>query len=120
MPRPITISINLSKIDKQYLHTGKTGDKYLNIALFENRNGVGQYGDTHFATQDIPKEARDRGYKGAIIGNAKFPQDDDRPRREPERQTRQAERPARDYPLRGDREQKAPRRDDPDDPPFDF
>jgi hypothetical protein len=71
MARPITVSINVTKILKQYLHEGKNG-KYLNLAIFENRDGPGKYGDTHYVIQDIPKEARDRGEKGPIIGNCKM------------------------------------------------
>lgn len=67
--RPSKIKIDVTKIDKSHLYKGAKGT-YLNCALFENRDGPGQYGDTHFITQEISKEARDRGEKGAIIGNA--------------------------------------------------
>jgi hypothetical protein len=64
-------SINVTLIDKTYLFTGKKG-KYLNIVLWENRDGPDQYGNTHYITQDVGKEAREKGIKGPIIGNAKM------------------------------------------------
>lgn len=105
MGRPITISINVSKIDKQYIYEGKSG-KYLNIAVFENRDGPDKYGNTHYCVQDLPKEARDQGVKGAIIGNAKFPDASDAPARRGngDRFSRPPERqPSRDYKMAGRR-----------------
>lgn len=66
----ITAKLNVSKIDKAHLFAGKNG-KYLDIVLFQNKAGVDQYGNDGFVTQGISKEARDRGEKGAIIGNWK-------------------------------------------------
>jgi hypothetical protein len=65
-----TAKINVSKIDKAALFEGKNG-KYLDIVLFENRDGTDQYGNDGFVVQDIPKERRDAGEKGPIIGNWK-------------------------------------------------
>ena len=61
------IKINVEKIDKQYLFKGEKGT-YLDLVLFESPNQ--QYGDTHMVVQSIPKEERDKGIKGAIVGNA--------------------------------------------------
>lgn len=72
MPKPITISINVTKILKDYIYEGKSG-KYLNLVLFENKDGPDQYGCTHVVKQDLGKEAREKGIKGPILGNAKFP-----------------------------------------------
>ena len=69
MAKPITLKINVTRIDKNLLYKGKSGT-YLDIVLFENKNGVGQFGDTHFATQSVSKEQRLAGVKGPIIGNA--------------------------------------------------
>ena len=66
----ITCKINVTRIDKQYLFEGKTG-KYLDIALMTNKDGPDQYGNDGFIIQDIPKEKRDAGEKGPIIGNWK-------------------------------------------------
>jgi hypothetical protein len=72
MPKPSTIRIDVMKIDKTALHPGKDGAKYLNLAIFENRDGPDKYDNTHFVVQDLPKERRDKGEKGAILGNAKI------------------------------------------------
>jgi hypothetical protein len=111
MSKPITISINLSKLDKRYFHEGKNG-KYLNLAMFQNRDGAGTYGDTHYLVQDIPKEARDRGERGAIVGNAKVPDDDSGSRGSADRGF--SKPPARDYKI-GQRQQTAA-----DEEAFDF
>lgn len=63
--------INVTKILKEHLFTGKNGAKYLDIALHDNRDGTDQYGNDGFITQSVSKEARERGEKGPIIGNWK-------------------------------------------------
>ena len=65
-----SLSINTGKIDKTALYEGRNG-KYLNLTLFENRDGPDQYGNDGFIVQDIGKDRRDRGEKGPIIGNWK-------------------------------------------------
>lgn len=87
MARPIKIKINVTKILKEYIFEGKNG-KYLNLVAFPNRNGTGQYGDTHFVSQDLPKEARDEGVQAPILGNLTLPEDEAPPRQ----QTRPAPR----------------------------
>ncbi len=72
MAKPITIRIDVKKILKEHLYEGKNGAKYLNLAIFENRDGLDRFGNSHYVVQDIPKEARDRGEKGPILGNAKI------------------------------------------------
>lgn len=94
MSKPITARIDLSKIAKEHIFNGKNGAKYLNVAIFPNRDGVSQYGDSHFITQDIPKEARDAGERGAIIGNLKMP-DADSPR--PQRPQQQRQQPVQGH-----------------------
>ena len=66
-----TLKINCTRIDKAHLYQGKNG-KYLDVILFENKNGPDQYGNTHMAVQSISNEARDRGERGPIIGNARI------------------------------------------------
>ena len=61
------IKINVEKIDKQYLFKGEKGT-YLDLVLFESKTQ--QYGDTHMVVQSIPKEERDKGERGPIVGNA--------------------------------------------------
>lgn len=87
MARPIKIKVNVTKILKQYIFEGKNG-KYLNLVAWPNKNGTGQYGDTHFVSQDLPKEARDEGIQAPILGNLTLPEDEAPPPRQ------QAARPA--------------------------
>lgn len=68
MNKPSKIKINVLKILKEHLFKGQKGT-YLDCAIWPNKNGTGEYGDTHYITQEISKEARDRGEKGAIIGS---------------------------------------------------
>jgi len=75
MARPIKIKINVTKILKQYIFEGKNG-KYLNLVAWPNKNGTGQFGDTHFVVQDLPKEARDEGIQAPILGNLTMPEDE--------------------------------------------
>jgi hypothetical protein len=88
MARPIKIKINVTKILKDYIFEGKNG-KYLNLVAWPNKNGTGQYGDTHFVSQDIPKEARDSGVQAPILGNLTLPEEEAAFRQ----QTRPAPRP---------------------------
>jgi hypothetical protein len=67
----IRASINITKIDKSKLFAGKNGT-YLDIALLENRNGPDQYGNNFMIVQETTKEEREKGIKGAILGNGKF------------------------------------------------
>jgi hypothetical protein len=72
----ITCKIDATKIDKQYLFKGKTREDgtaplYLDIALIENRDGVDQYGNHGFIAQSVPKDVREAGVKGPILGNFK-------------------------------------------------
>ena len=66
----ITARIDVSKINKEWLYTSpKTGAKYLNIVLWETPDD--KYGNDYRVTQEVPKEARDAGKRGEILGNAK-------------------------------------------------
>lgn len=64
-----TASIDVTKIQKHLLYPGKNGAKYLKIAIISNRDGVSQYGDTHFVVESLNKEQEQAGEKGSIIGN---------------------------------------------------
>ena len=73
----ITCKIDVTKINKDFIFTGKVNKegktpKYIDLTLIENKQGVDQYGNAGFVAQSIPKEARDRGEKGAILGNYKI------------------------------------------------
>lgn len=66
----INVKINCNKIDKAKLYKGEKGT-YLNVTLLPNKEGTDQYGNDYMVVQDIGKEARDAGEKGAILGNAR-------------------------------------------------
>lgn len=66
----ITAKIDVTKILKEHLFTGKKG-KYLDICLMPNRDGKSEFGDDYFITQGVSKEARERNERGPIIGNAR-------------------------------------------------
>ena len=64
----IRVKIDVTKIDKERLFRGQKGI-YCDITLIETPND--QYGNDYVAVQDLGKEAREAGEKGAILGNAK-------------------------------------------------
>lgn len=65
---PIKIKINVGKIDKTALFKGEKGT-YLDVVLWETPDS--QYGDDYRVVQDLPRERRDAGEKGEILGNGK-------------------------------------------------
>ena len=70
--RPIKLKIDVKKIIKAHLFAGAKGT-YLDCAVWPNRDGPDQYGNTHYVVQEISKEAREAGEKGPIIGNLTLP-----------------------------------------------
>jgi hypothetical protein len=64
----IRIKIDVTKVDKARLFKGKKGT-YLDATLIESRDS--KFGDDYFIVQDVSKEERAEGVKGAIIGNAR-------------------------------------------------
>lgn len=66
----INFSINLDKIDKSKIITGKKG-KYLNLTLGSNRDGEDQYGNTHYVYQSQTKEEREAKNDKVYLGNGK-------------------------------------------------
>ena len=64
----ISLSINVSLINKERLFQGKKG-QYLDLVLIETPNS--EYGD-YMAVESISKEERDAGNKGTILGNGKI------------------------------------------------
>ena len=65
-----TASLNLSKIDKDKLFTGKNGDKYLNIVIWDNEK-KDEYGNDFAIQQQLSKEDREAGAKAIYLGNGK-------------------------------------------------
>jgi hypothetical protein len=68
IPKAINASINLKMIDKSQILEGKKGS-YINIRLVNTPDS--EYGYDYMVTQDIPKELRDQGLKGPILGNGR-------------------------------------------------
>lgn len=66
----ISMSINVTRINKERIKLGKNG-KYLDLVLFENKNGKDQYGNDGFVSESVTKDEREQGVKGAILGNWK-------------------------------------------------
>jgi len=64
----ITISLNLSKIPKEKITTGKDGCKYVNITLNE-RKAPDKFGNTHFVAMYKTKEERNE--QTVYIGSGK-------------------------------------------------
>jgi len=65
----ITAKIDVLKVDKEKLFKGEKG-LYLDIALIPSPNSA--YGDDYMVVQSVTKEEREKGIKGAILGNAKI------------------------------------------------
>lgn len=65
----IRVKIDVTKIDKTKLFKGAKGT-YLDLTLFETPDS--KYGDDYRVVQDLGKDARARGEKGAILGNGKI------------------------------------------------
>ena len=63
--------MDVTKIDKARLFKGAKGT-YLDYVMFENEK-PDDYGNDFVVRQAVSKEDRERGVKGAIIGNAKYP-----------------------------------------------
>jgi hypothetical protein len=64
----IRLKLNCSAISKPHLFKGAKG-VYLDVTLIETP--ADKYGNDFVAVQDLGKEARERGEKGPILGNAK-------------------------------------------------
>lgn len=66
----VRLKIDVTKIDKATLFKGAKGT-YLDATAFIDLDNQNQYGDNGFITQDVSKEARESGERGAILGNVK-------------------------------------------------
>jgi hypothetical protein len=87
----IKIKLDVSKIPKEKIFIGQKG-KYLDLVLFDNRNGPDQYGNDGFISVDTTKEEREAGEKGVIVGNWKHI--GTKPQPAPARTQSQGRRPA--------------------------
>ena len=66
----VSLRIDVSKIEKERLYKGQKG-VYLDATAFIDLDELDQYGNSGMITQDVSKEERDAGTKGAILGNTK-------------------------------------------------
>lgn len=66
----IAASINLSKVDKTKFFINKQGEKCLDVVLLESKER--KFDNDFMVVQGLPKQDRDAGLKGAILGNAKY------------------------------------------------
>jgi hypothetical protein len=57
IPKSISISIDLNKIDEQYIIQGKNGARYVDLKLVNSPDN--QYGSDYFVSQGLPKNVRD-------------------------------------------------------------
>lgn len=65
----ILAKINVSLIDKAKLFEGKKG-RYLDVCLVETPDD--RFGNDFVIFQSVSKEERERGIKGAILGNGRI------------------------------------------------
>jgi hypothetical protein len=63
----ITLSIDVTKIDKTRIAKGK----YLDLTCVENKGGRDDYGNDGFVTQKATKEEREQRVRMPILGNYK-------------------------------------------------
>ena len=66
----LTISIDVTKIEKERLYKGAKGT-YLNLTTFVDLNEKDKYDNNGFIAQSVTKEERDQGVKAPILGNVK-------------------------------------------------
>lgn len=67
----VAVKIDVTKIDKERLFKGAKGT-YLDATVFVDLGEADQYGNHGMITQDVSKEERQSGTKGAILGNVKI------------------------------------------------
>ena len=64
----IRVKIDVKKIEKARLYQGTKGT-YLDATVFIEVDQKDQYGNNGMITQDVSKDERQQGVKGAILGN---------------------------------------------------
>jgi len=65
----IKISVNLSKLPKEKITTSKNGEKWINLILWENKDGEDKFGNTHSLTVSKTKEEKEK--PNIFCGNGK-------------------------------------------------
>lgn len=66
----VSLKIDVSRIEKARLFKGAKGT-YLDATVFVDIYEADQYGNHGMITQNVTKEERDAGTRGAILGNCK-------------------------------------------------
>jgi len=79
---PISIKIDVTKIDKAALYKGAKGT-YLTLTVWPNKDGRNQYGDDAIVKQDLGRDRRDE--KPEIIGNARIIERKNDPQPQPQK-----------------------------------
>jgi hypothetical protein len=77
---PLSIKIDVTKIDKEALFKGAKGT-YLTLTVWPNKDGEDQYGNHASVKQDLGKDRRDE--QAPFIGNARIIQRKNAPRSAP-------------------------------------
>jgi hypothetical protein len=96
----VNLSIDVKSIDKARLVQHQNGKVYLNMTAFIDPDSPGAYGDHGMITQDVSKEEKDQGVKGAILGNAKvFWQDNAQQQQQGMQQAQQQMQPQQAPPV---------------------
>jgi hypothetical protein len=70
MATNISIKLDVTKIDKAKLYKGDKGT-YLDATILM-KDEADQYGNIGMIVQNVSKEEREAGVKGAILGNVKY------------------------------------------------
>ena len=78
---PLSIKIDVTKIDKEALYRGAKGT-YLTLTVWPNKDGEDQYGNHASVKQDLGKDRRDE--KAPFIGNARIIQRRNAPQSKPQ------------------------------------
>jgi len=78
---PLSIKIDVTKIDKEALFKGAKGT-YLTLTVWPNKDGEDQYGNHASVKQDLGKDRRDEN--APFIGNARIIQRKNAPQSKPQ------------------------------------
>ena len=94
----VSLKIDVSKIEKARLFKGQKG-VYLDATVFIDTAELDQYGNSGMITQDVKKEEKDQGVKGAILGNCKVFWNDSaqQPQQQPQAQQAQPQAQGNDF-----------------------
>lgn len=65
----IKISINLNKIPTEKVSISKNGDSWVNLILWENKDGEDKFGNTHSLT--LSKSMEEKDQPNVYVGNGK-------------------------------------------------